>query len=145
MQKLPGVIHGGYHKDERGILTFFNDLDLTQVKRVYIIEHPDIKFVRAWQGHKVEQKWFIVIAGSFKVVAVQPDDWNHPSQNLPAYDFTMKASDSTVLHIPGNYANGIKALEPGSKIMTFSNFTITESANDSFRFDKEMWYDWNEL
>ena len=66
MKKIPGIIQGGQHVDARGKLTFFNDFDMGAVKRFYVIEHPDTETVRAWQAHKTEQKWFHVIAGSFK-------------------------------------------------------------------------------
>jgi hypothetical protein len=33
-------------------------------------------------------------------------------------------------------------LEPESRIMVFSSFTVEESSKDNFRFDKGMWYDW---
>ena len=50
------IIKGGEFQDERGKLIYFNDFDLTIVKRFYIIEHPDTEIVRAWQGHKKRRK-----------------------------------------------------------------------------------------
>ncbi len=140
---LPEIVQGGYHKDERGTLSFFNGLDLLPVRRFYVIEHPDTKIVRAWQAHKIEQKWFYVIAGSFKIVIVQPDDWSHPSANLKTQEFILKSGGIHILHVPGGFANGFKALEPGARIMVFSDFTVEESSNDNFRFDKDLWYNWN--
>ena len=80
MHLVPKIIDSGQHVDERGKLIFFNELNLQEVKRLYIIEHPDLDTVRAWQAHKKEQKWFFVIEGCFKVVIVQPDDWDEPSE-----------------------------------------------------------------
>ena len=37
---------------------------------------------------------------------------------------------------------GFKALEANSKMMVFSSFTVEESSNDNYRFDKDKWYDW---
>lgn len=139
---MPQIIQGGNHEDERGRLIFFNDFDMSPVKRFYVIEHRDIKIVRAWQGHKKEQKWFYVIEGSFKVALVQPDDWEKPSRDLKAKEFALKAGDNNVLYIPGGWANGFKALIPQSKMMVFSSFTVEESSNDNYRFDKNIWYDW---
>lgn len=142
MKDKPNIIQGGQFEDERGKLIFFNDFDMKEVKRFYIIEHPDSSIVRAWQGHKREQKWFYVISGSFKVLLVQPDDWERPSGDLPIEEHELKASGPQVLHIPGGYANGFKALQPGSKMMVFSSFTVNESSGDNYRFKKERWYNW---
>ena len=143
MNLEPKLIHSRHHIDERGKITFFNDFDLKLVRRLYLIDHPNPAVVRAWQAHKLEQKWFYVIGGSFKVVIVQPDDWEHPSNDLKTHEYTLRSEESHVLHIPGGLANGFKALQPNSKMIVFSNFTVEESSNDNFRFNKEMWYDWN--
>ena len=136
------IIQGGTHQDERGRLIFFNEFDMSTVKRFYVIEHTAIETVRAWQGHKKEEKWFYVISGGFKVVLVQPDDWENPSQDLKPEEYVLKAEDNRVLYIPGGRANGFKALSPGSKMIVFSSFTVAESANDNYRFDKKMWCAW---
>lgn len=144
MKEKPNIIKGGEFEDERGKLIFFNEFDMKEVKRFYIIEHPDSTTVRAWQGHQKEQKWFYVLAGSFKIVLVQPDNWQKPSDQLAVEEFILQTTVQQVLYIPGGYANGFKALEPKSKIMVFSSFTVEESSNDNFRFDKTWWYDWSE-
>ena len=142
MDKKAQIIVGGSHKDDRGKIIFCNDFDLSEVKRFYLIEHPDINVVRAWQGHQREQKWFFVVEGTFKIVLVQPDNWENPSKTLITEEYILRSSEPTVLHVPGNYSNGFKALEPKSKIMVFSSFTVEESSNDNFRFDKNLWYNW---
>ncbi|MGN6602877.1 MAG: WxcM-like domain-containing protein [Ginsengibacter sp.] len=139
---MPQIIQGGTHTDERGKLVFFNEFDMARVKRFYVIEPAGASTVRAWQGHKKEEKWFYVISGSFKVVLVQPDDWESPSVELATEEFELAASKPQVLHVPGGYANGFRSLEAGSKIMVFSPFTVEESAGDDYRFDKGLWYDW---
>ena len=142
MEKLFHIIKGGEHEDARGNLIFFNDFDMKAVKRFYIIAHPDTKAVRAWQGHKREQKWFYVIAGSFKVVIVQPDNWLQPSSDLETHEFVLKQERNEILYVPGGFANGFKALEDHSKMIVFSDFTVVESSHDNFRFDNNKWYDW---
>ena len=139
---MPEIIDGLEYEDERGRLIYFNDFDMKAVKRFYMIEHPDTSIVRAWQGHKIEQKWFYVIQGNFKIVLVQPDSWESPSENLKHEKFTLTSNDPQILHVPGNFANGFKALEANSKIMVFSSFTVEESSSDNYRFDKEKWYNW---
>lgn len=142
MENLPNFIIGGNHIDERGILSFVNDFDLTTIKRMYMITHPDIDVVRAWQAHQAEQKWFYVVEGSFKVQLVAIDNWENPSEDLPTLTYTLTAA-SGILHIPAGYANGFKALTPNSKLMVFSDFTIAESANDNYKFAASKWADWS--
>lgn len=145
MEKDVQIISGGAFEDERGKIIFCNEFDLSEVKRFYLIEHPDTNVVRAWQGHQREQKWFFVIEGAFKMVLVQPDHWQNPSKELVTEEFILRSSEPKVLQVPANYANGFKALEPKSKIMVFSSFTVEESSNDNFRFDKDLWYDWGQI
>jgi dTDP-4-dehydrorhamnose 3,5-epimerase len=136
VNNIPEIIQGGTHEDHRGRLTFFNDFNLKEVRRFYVIEHPDTQVVRAWQGHKIEQKWFYVLAGSFKVILVQPDNWEHPSEKSAKKEFILKAGNNQVLHIPGGFLNGFKALTANSKMMVFSDFWIDDAGSDDWRFDK---------
>ncbi len=139
------LISGNIYTDERGSLNFFNEFDMTPVKRFYTIEHPKTDTVRAWQGHKIETKWFYVLQGAFTILLIKPDQWNNPSPNQTIEKFSMKQGDNTVLKIPGGYINGFKADMQHSKLMVFSDATLTESELDNFRFDKELWCDWNKL
>jgi dTDP-4-dehydrorhamnose 3,5-epimerase len=136
------IIEGGKHEDARGKLIFFNDFDMSEVRRFYIIEHPDTQIVRAWQGHQKEEKWFYVIHGSFKIVLVKPDDWQNPSAELKTEEFVLETGNQQILYVPGGFANGFKALEPKSRIMVFSSFTVEESSKDNYRFDKSLWFQW---
>ncbi len=71
---------GAKHVDARGILSYNNDFDLTPVKRMYVIENQDTQVVRAWQGHKKEQRWFTAVKGSFKIELIAIDNWEKPSK-----------------------------------------------------------------
>lgn len=144
MNRTPQFIPGGSHTDDRGTVSFANDFCLDNVKRLYHITHPDVNVVRAWQAHKVEQKWFYVVAGSFKIVVVQPDNWENPSSSLQSSEFCLNALNG-VLYVPGGYANGFKALGANSAMIVFSDFTIEESAGDNYRFDKKLWYNWDKI
>lgn len=155
--KEPTIIEGGIHQDERGQLTFFNDLDLTDIKRFYVITNnksqvtnnksqvTNHKKVRAWQGHKIEEKYFYCSAGSFLMVAVQIDDWDHPSKNLKPVTFVLSENSPQVLYIPPGYANGVKALSKNSTLIIYSNLGLTDSAADTYRFDPSLWYDWSSM
>jgi dTDP-4-dehydrorhamnose 3,5-epimerase len=145
MNEIPGIIQGGSYKDERGTLGFFNDFDLLPVRRFYVIEHTDMSVIRAWQAHKIEQKWFYAIAGSFKIVIVKPEGWPGAPEKLFPQEFILKSGDKQLLHVPGGFANGFKALQPGSQLMVFSDSPISKAGSDDFRFDKSLWYDWENM
>ena len=136
------LFSGDQHVDRRGKISFINDCDLSKAKRFYVIEPAGTEIVRAWQAHQHEEKWFYVVEGSFKIVLVKPDDWQHPSLDLPVEEYKLPADKIQILHVPGGYANGFKALESKSKIMVFSSFTVEESLKDDFRFDKGLWFKW---
>jgi len=136
------LIKGGTHQDHRGILKFFNDFDMTRIRRFYIVEHVDVTTVRAWQGHQKEQKWFYVTEGSFKIVLVSPDDWRQPSENLAYEEIVLDSKNNEILHIPAGFANGFQALEEPSKLTVYSDVTLEESLNDNFRFSESLWYKW---
>ena len=142
MEQKPQFIKGGIFSDHRGTLSYVNDFLFEGVRRFYCIEHKSTETIRAWQGHQREPKWFYVVTGSFKIVTVRPDNWEQPGTDLPVEEFELSADQPGILFVPGGYANGLKALTPGSRLMVYSGFTVEESSNDDFRFDPDLWYDW---
>lgn len=137
------IIEGGIFEDYRGQISHVNGLDMSEVKRFYIIHQKDTSIIRAWHAHQYEKKWFYVVKGSFTMAFVKIDNWEHPSANLNPEVFHLSASESRILYIPGGYANGIKADEPDSILMVFSNKILMEALKDSWRYDSEMWMDWS--
>jgi dTDP-4-dehydrorhamnose 3,5-epimerase len=135
----PTFISGGVHTDERGTLSFVNDFDMEAVRRMYIIEHADTAVIRAWQGHRIEQKWFLALQGSFKIAVVRPDDWLQPSKGLAPEVFMLSADKRGVLHVPGGYATGFSAIEARSKMVVFSDATVEASQKDDYRFEADYW------
>lgn len=142
MDQQPKLIRGGIHTDERGSLSFVNTFDFDRVQRFYQIAHPTTDIIRAWQGHKIESKWFFVSSGAFKIVLVKIDNWDQPSNDLKPLEFFLDDKDPIVLHVAGGYANGFQALIPHSKLIVFSNLTVEDSKGDNFRFEKDKWYKW---
>ena len=138
----PTVIKGGSFRDMRGNLRFVNGFLMDKVKRMYIIEQLDTVAIRAWQGHKLEQKWFFVLEGAFHIQLVQPDNWESPSKDLFPRSFNMLAENNEVLHVPGGFANGFRATENNSKLLVFSNFNIKQVEMDNYRFEKDYWNCW---
>jgi len=123
-------IVGGYHTDSRGLLRFVNEFDMKQIRRMYIIE-PKFGQIRAWQGHKKEQKWFFVLEGSFLIQKVSMQVPEHRSKMI------VLAEDNRVVHIDSGNYNGFEALTEGSKMLVFSDYTIDEAASDDFRMSME--------
>jgi len=142
MNKKWRVIEGGIYRDERGLIQFVNDFDFPDVKRFYITENTSTDVVRAWQGHRKEKKYFYAITGKFLIGLVKIDDWNNPSKLLKAEKVTLHDQDSRILEIPPGYANGFRALQPGSKLLIFSDKIIDKA--DKIVYDKNLWMDWFE-
>jgi dTDP-4-dehydrorhamnose 3,5-epimerase-like enzyme len=132
----PNLISGNCHQNERGQLFYNNDFDTSCTKRIYVIENHSIDFVRAWQGHKVEQRWFSAIQGSFKIQLVIVDNWDTPSENLPRIEYHLHSEKLDILHIPAGYISSIKALEEKSKLVVMSDYHLGE-LNDDFRYPSD--------
>ena len=139
------MTEGGMFSDNRGTVSFVNDFNLAPVKRFYLITHPDTDIVRAWQGHKIECKWFYCTKGSFEIKVVEIDDWVNPSKELVIESYILTANKSQVLAVAEGYATGIRALEIGASLMVFSDKTLDEAKNDDYRFDKNYWFNWETL
>lgn len=135
----PNLIKGGSHSDQRGTITFMNDFDMDQVKRFYVIEHPDTKTIRAWRGHKIEQRWFHAIQGSFLIRIVEIENWENPNTDLPIIEFKLSAKSTEVLHIPVGYASSLQALEKDSKLIVFADYDISNVEKDNYLFPEEYW------
>lgn len=130
----PTIIKGGQFQDERGIIDFNNDFNALGIKRVYTIQNKSTDFIRGWQGHKIEQRWFSAIVGSFKIKLIQIDNWENPSENLPHLEFILKSESLDILHIPGGFVTAIQALENDSKLLLFADYQLGE-IHDEYRFE----------
>lgn len=133
MESIPQLIKCNKHTDQRGSISFANDFDMLPVRRFYRLQHPDTAVIRGWRGHKVEQRWFYVNYGAFKINVIKPDNWETPDKNLKAETFILNA-DTAVLNVPNGYATSIQALEPESDMIVFADSTIDSAANDDYVF-----------
>jgi dTDP-4-dehydrorhamnose 3,5-epimerase-like enzyme len=129
----PKIISGNSYTDARGTLYYSNDFDASAIKRVYIIENNETDFIRAWQGHKIEQRWFSAINGSFKIQLIKIDNWDQPSKKQEKFTFTINAEKLDVLHVPKGYISGIQSLVEGSKLLVMADYSLNE-ISDEFRF-----------
>jgi len=133
------VIKGEIFEDKRGQIASVNNFSFDEIKRTYILHHPDTYIVRGWQGHKHEKKWFYCISGAFTLKLVAIDNWEKPCKNLKTETFNLNSKYSQIICVPSGYANSIKAEIPDSILQVFSNKTFAEAMaeKDSYRFDSD--------
>src|SRR5690606_20589964 len=127
-------IIGGIAKDHRGQIRFVNDFDMTEVKRFYIIKNTDTDLVRGWRAHRVEQRWFYVLSGSFVIDFVKIDDWQKPSPELPVERVIIKQEQGAVLHAPTGYGFAFQAMEPDSELLVFADYGIENASKDDYTY-----------
>lgn len=133
------IINGGNFSDHRGEVAFANDFSFADIKRFYTITNSDQHPLRAWQGHKLDQKNFYCVAGSFQIFYVKIDNWQNPSPKLEVKSVVLRANQSTILVIPPGYANAILSLESNSKLISFCTLPLSEIQHDDVRFDPKTW------
>lgn len=129
----PKIIKGQFYSDSRGALFYNNDFDASEIKRIYVIENVNTDFDRAWQGHKIEQRWFSAIQGSFKIKLVAIDNWDNPSKDINPTEYILESNQLDILEVPKGFANSIQSLEPGSKLLVMANYFLGE-IKDEYRY-----------
>ena len=133
---IPQIINGSFHSDQRGTLLYNNDFDASMIKRIYVIENQSINFVRAWQGHKMEQRWFSAIKGSFSIQLIEIDSWDNPSKELEKVTFIINAEKLDVLHVPQGYISSIQSVEQDSKLLVMADYLLGE-IQDEYRYEAD--------
>ena len=131
---IPQFLEGKKHQDERGIITYNNDFDATSIKRMYTIENADLHFIRGWQGHKIEQRWFSAMKGTFKIQILSIAYFEKGLKDLQPYCFVLKAGQMDILHVPAGFVSSIQALEVGAKLLVLADYKVGE-VDDEFRFE----------
>lgn len=124
------AIKGGIARDYRGQVRFVNDFDMTQVKRFYLIKNANTELVRGWRAHRIEQRWFYVISGTFAIDLVKIDDWDNPSQELPIEKCVLKMNVQQVLYVPPGYGTAFQALEKESQLLVFADHVVERAKED---------------
>ncbi len=127
-------IQGGIAKDHRGQIRFVNEFDMSVVKRFYIIKNTDLELVRGWRAHRIEQRWFYVLQGSFAIDLVKIDNWGEPSQDLEIEKLVLDAKDNKVLHVPSGYGTAFQALEKYSEILVFADHHLDHASKDDYTY-----------
>ncbi|MFV0199830.1 WxcM-like domain-containing protein [Empedobacter falsenii] len=129
----PQSLKGNRHEDERGIITYNNDFEASQIKRIYTIENHSLDFIRGWQGHKVEQRWFAAMKGEFEICTIEIDDFDQPSKDVMISKYQLNDESLTYLHIPSGYITAIQAKKEGSKLLVLADYALGE-IQDEYRF-----------
>jgi len=140
--KVPTTILGGKATDDRGSLTFNNEIELNKFKRFYAIENHKQGFIRAWHGHLKEAKLFVPLRGSFLVAAVELDDPVSPSKENKIVKSVISDSNSNSLFIPAGFANGFMNLSSDAILLVYSSTSLEESKGDDYRFEFDYWNPW---
>lgn len=130
----PQLLTGNRHKDERGIITFNNEFDASLIKRIYTIENANVDFIRGWQGHKIESRWFACMKGVFEISVIQLNNFENPDSKQEIHKFVLTDEKLTYLHVPAFCITAIQAKEIGSKLLVMSDYVIGE-VKDEYRFD----------
>jgi dTDP-4-dehydrorhamnose 3,5-epimerase-like enzyme len=139
------ITEGSLFSDNRGTIAFANDFDLSPIKRFYRISHPNTDIIRAWQGHKIERKWFYCVQGTFEIKVIKIDNWDVPSKELNINTYILNSNNTQILAIKEGCCTAIRALENDASLVVFSDKTLEEAKNDDFRFDKNYWFNWETI
>jgi hypothetical protein len=132
MVQQPRIISGGVSNDARGSVFYNNAFDLSLVKRVYAIENAATVRTRGWQGHRIEQRWFMATKGSFEITVVPIDTWPAPKQPKAPIVFTLTSGTMNVLHVPAGYMTSLKQKEESARLLIFSDYAVGE-IQDEYR------------
>ena len=140
--KEPTLVEGGVTVDDRGVLRFCNEVDLTGIRRFYLISNHVAGLVRAWHGHKQERKLMWPLAGAMLIGLVSIDDWQNPSKSSKVVRIVLSAAKPQLLVVPPGFANGMMSLTADAALLVLSTLPLDESIKDDFRFDSRHWDPW---
>lgn len=131
--------------DERGVVVFANQFDISSYRRCYHITHDKTCVIRAWQGHMNESKAFWVTKGSFLLQWIAIDSFKNTDKNLNAESVILNFESPQILILPGGFANGLQAVENNSSLMVFSSLSVENSREDDYRWENNYFINaqWN--
>ena len=102
------------------------------IRRIYLIEN-NLAFIRRWQGHKIEQRWFSSVNGDFEIQLIKIDNWEKPNKKIRKIKFHLTDGSLDILHIPPGYISSIKSFKEGDKLLVMSDYMLGE-LNDDYKF-----------
>jgi len=128
--------------DDRGtFVPFLNeanalpDWEGLAIKRLYYVYNYGSGVVRGFHFHQKEWKYFIVVSGAAKFVALSPDK---PEE---IFTFISSARMPNLIVIPPGFANGWVSLEDNTVLVCGSTASFEESIADDKRMDPYKWGD----
>ncbi|MDR2221543.1 MAG: WxcM-like domain-containing protein [Flavobacteriaceae bacterium] len=130
------LLKGDKYSDVRGTLTYNNAFDASAIKRIYTIENASTDFVRGWQGHQIEQRWFVAMTGSFEITVIVVDDFDKPNEELEVERYILTANELTYLYVGAGRITAIQALEEHSKLLVLADYGVGE-IQDEVRYPIE--------
>lgn len=120
------VFNGDNFVDDRGMLTFFNDFDFSEVERMYQVRNHRAGFIRAWHGHKLESKHVQVVKGA-ALIGIASFDGGFVSKHI------LSEHKPQILYIPKMHYNGFKTLTDDTILQFFSSSSIEDAKSDDYR------------
>ncbi|PJE64586.1 MAG: hypothetical protein COU90_01980 [Candidatus Ryanbacteria bacterium CG10_big_fil_rev_8_21_14_0_10_43_42] len=132
---IPHTIEVPLFADDRGYFSPVLDGPDRPIKRIYYVVNPVRGVVRGFHFHKKEWKYFVIVKGSAKFIAINPDN---PKE---MYQFTSGERKPLLVVIPPGYANGWVSLEDNTILLCGSSSTTKESLKDDHRYDPYTWGD----
>lgn len=127
--------------DDRGaFVPFLNRDELVamgcpEIKRIYYVANYGAGIIRGFHFHKNEWKYFTIVSGSAKFIAIDPKKPN------TVYTFVSSVRKPIIIIVPPLYANGWVSLEPSTILLCASSATFDESVKDDARYDPLFWGD----
>lgn len=128
--------------DDRGVFVPFFDVIANQktsrgdkIKRLYYVYNYGSRVIRGFHFHKKEWKFFIIVSGAAKFVAIDP---KHPKEK---YIFTSSSRFPNLIVVPPEYANAWMSLTDDTILICASTATLSESIRDDIRYDPYEWGD----
>lgn len=135
-QKKPYAVEVAIKGDDRGtFIPFLNstnnlpDQQGLQIKRMYYVYNYGKGIIRGFHFHQQEWKYFIIVSGAAKFVAINPND------EKDQFSFISSARKPTMVVIPPGYANGWISLEDNTILVCGSTASFEESLADDNRMD----------
>ena len=136
MEKKVEMLKGGRAVDDRGELKFIDNFDFAQagIRRFYHTENHHRGIVRAWHGHKIEEKYIYVVKGTALFGVVNMED------TTIIQKVVLSARDPKMMHIPAGNYNGFMSLEDDTVVIYYSTLGFDDAVKDDYR---EQWDKWN--
>ena len=144
MPNKPGLINIDLSIDDRGEISHCNNFDFKKnnIKRFYKISNHSKNFIRAWHGHKKENKYIMILKGALKVSIVKVNNWKNPERKRKIINFYLSDKKPQIVFIPGGYVHGTQNLKTKTDFIVFSTSTLQESLKDDYRFHYNYWGEW---